>query len=83
MVDLDLEKFFDRVHHERLVARLEQRVKDPRLITLVRRMLNLAARKWRDDSGKTWLEMPPLLTLLPLIGHQREPLPITWAEHWQ
>ena len=23
---------------------------------------------------------PPLLTLLPLIGHQREPRPITWAE---
>jgi len=49
-------------------------------LTLVRRMLNLAARKWRDDNGKTWLETPPLLTLLPLIGHQREPRPITWAE---
>ena len=49
-------------------------------LTLVRRMLNLAARKWRDENGKTWLETPPLLTLLPLIGHQREPRPITWAE---
>ena len=49
-------------------------------LTLVRRILNLAARKWRDDNGKTWLETPPLLTLLPLIGHQREPRPITWAE---
>ena len=39
VVDLDLEKFFDRVHHERLVARLELRVKDPRLIQLIRRML--------------------------------------------
>jgi retron-type reverse transcriptase len=25
LVDLDLEKFFDRVHHQRLLARLEQR----------------------------------------------------------
>lgn len=39
VVDLDLEKFFDRVHHDRLVARLEQRVKDRQLINLIRRML--------------------------------------------
>jgi RNA-directed DNA polymerase len=39
VVDLDLEKFFDRVHHERLLARLGLRVSDPRLLTLVRRML--------------------------------------------
>jgi len=38
-VDLDLEKFFDRVNHDRLLARLEQRVKDRRLIHLIRRML--------------------------------------------
>ena len=49
-------------------------------LTLVRRILNLAARSWRDEQGKTWLETAPLLTLLPLIGHQREPRPITWAE---
>jgi RNA-directed DNA polymerase len=39
LVDLDLEKFFDRVHHDRLIARLELRVKDRRLIALIRRML--------------------------------------------
>jgi group II intron reverse transcriptase/maturase len=39
VVDLDLEKFFDRVHHDRLLARLGQRVKDRRLIDLIRRML--------------------------------------------
>jgi RNA-directed DNA polymerase len=39
VVDLDLEKFFDRVHHERLLARLGQRVRDRRLIVLIRRML--------------------------------------------
>jgi group II intron reverse transcriptase/maturase len=39
VVDIDLEKFFDRVHHERLLARLEQKVKDRRLIELIRRML--------------------------------------------
>ena len=39
VVDLDLEKFFDRVHHERLLARLGQRVKDRRLLRLIRQML--------------------------------------------
>jgi group II intron reverse transcriptase/maturase len=37
--DIDLEKFFDRVHHERLLARLQERVKDPSLVQLIRRML--------------------------------------------
>jgi group II intron reverse transcriptase/maturase len=39
VVDLDLERFFDRVHHQRLLSRLEQRVKDSRLIGLIRKML--------------------------------------------
>jgi RNA-directed DNA polymerase len=39
VVDLDLEKFFDRVHHERLLARLGIRVRDDRILTLVRKML--------------------------------------------
>ncbi|NOT82852.1 MAG: tyrosine-type recombinase/integrase [Gallionella sp.] len=47
---------------------------------LVRRILNLAARSWRDEDGKTWLETVPLITMLPLLGFQREPRPITWAE---
>jgi group II intron reverse transcriptase/maturase len=39
VVDLDLEKFFDRVHHQRLEARLEQRVEDRRIIRLIHRFL--------------------------------------------
>ena len=39
VVDLDLEKFFDRVHHDRLMARLAQRIKDRRLLRLIRQML--------------------------------------------
>ncbi|MHB8347998.1 MAG: tyrosine-type recombinase/integrase [Acidiferrobacterales bacterium] len=47
---------------------------------IVRRILNLAARDWRDDNGMSWLGTPPLITLLPLIGFQREPQPLTWAD---
>jgi integrase len=28
----------------------------------------------------TWLERAPKITLLPLVGHQREPRPISWME---
>jgi group II intron reverse transcriptase/maturase len=39
VVDLDLEKFFDLVCHQRLTARLAQRVSDRRLLVLIGRML--------------------------------------------
>jgi len=39
VVDIDLSKFFDRVHHQRLLARLGQRVDDGRVLKLVRLML--------------------------------------------
>jgi RNA-directed DNA polymerase len=39
VVDLDLEKFFDRVSHQRLMSRLSQRVDDKRLLVLIGQML--------------------------------------------
>ena len=39
VVDLDLEKFFDRVNHDVLMARIARRVKDKRLLRLLRRYL--------------------------------------------
>lgn len=39
VVDIDLEKFFDKVNHQRLMARLAQRVHDRRLLVLLGRML--------------------------------------------
>ena len=39
MVDIDLEKFFDRVCHQRLMSRLAQRVPDRRLLVLIGRLL--------------------------------------------
>lgn len=40
VVDLDLEKFFDRVNHDLLMGRLARRVSDTRVLTLVRAFLN-------------------------------------------
>jgi len=39
VVDLDIEKFFDRVNHDVLMARVARRVGDERLLKLIRRYL--------------------------------------------
>ena len=39
VVDLDLEKFFDRVNHDILMSRVARRVKDKRVLLLIRRFL--------------------------------------------
>ncbi|NBD96132.1 MAG: group II intron reverse transcriptase/maturase [Gammaproteobacteria bacterium] len=39
MVDMDLAKFFDRVNHDVLMARLARRIEDQRLLRLIRRYL--------------------------------------------
>ncbi len=40
IVDLDLEKFFDRVNHDRLLSRLATRITDKRVLALIRHCLN-------------------------------------------
>ena len=39
VVDLDLEKFFDRVHHDVLMSRVARKVGDKRMLGLIRRYL--------------------------------------------
>ena len=39
VVDLDLEKFFDRVNHDILMARVARKVKDKRILLVIRRYL--------------------------------------------
>jgi RNA-directed DNA polymerase len=40
VVDIDLSKFFDRVNHDRLMARLATRIRDKRVLKLIRSFLN-------------------------------------------
>jgi integrase len=78
----------DKIHDATLTPYVSKRLSDGRshktinlALAIVRRILNLASRSWRDEeSGKTWLETPPLIKLLPLVGFQREPRPISWTE---
>jgi RNA-directed DNA polymerase len=39
VVDLDLEKFFDRVNHDRLMMKLAEKVKDKKVLLLIRKYL--------------------------------------------
>ena len=50
-----------------------------RSLEVVRTILTRAARSYRDDDGRPWLEtMPPLIRMLPETP--RAPYPITWDE---
>jgi integrase len=85
------ELMLDQVHDGTLRKFVEQRLAEGLAhktinlsLGLVRRILNVAARKWRVDigGGKTapLLQQVPLLTMLALDGYQREPQPISWGE---
>lgn len=43
VVDLDLEKFFDRVNHDILMSRVARKVKDQRVLRLIRKYLQAGA----------------------------------------
>jgi RNA-directed DNA polymerase len=40
VIDLDLEKFFDRVNHDKLMSQIAKRIEDKRLLKLIRAFLN-------------------------------------------
>jgi len=67
LVDIDLEKFFDRVHHQRLMARLAERVTDKRVLVLIGQMLK--ARVVMPDGVKVSTEegVPQGGPLSPLL----------------
>jgi RNA-directed DNA polymerase len=77
VVDLDLEKFFDRVNHDMLMGRVAKRVKDKRLLKLIRAFLNAGVME-NGLVGPTEEGMPqgsplsPLLSNLVLDGLDRE-----------
>lgn len=48
-------------------------------LSLVRRICNLAAREWRLENGRTWLETAPLIRMLDQ-SDQRPPHPISWVQ---
>jgi Reverse transcriptase (RNA-dependent DNA polymerase) len=45
MIDLDFERFFDRVNHEKPLGQIAKRVEDKRLLKLIRAFLNAGVRE--------------------------------------
>jgi RNA-directed DNA polymerase len=77
VVDIDLEKFFDRVNHDILMSRIARQVKDDRVLKLIRRYLEAglmrngiaqARREGTPQGGP----LSPLLSNILLTDWDRE-----------
>src|SRR6202049_3734914 len=76
-VDLDLEKFFDRVSHDKLMARIETRVSDRRLLKLIRSFLKAGVMEGGlvspvDEGTPQGGPLSPLLSNIVLDELDRE-----------
>ena len=77
VVDLDLEKFFDRVNHDRLMAKIAARVSDKRLLQLIRSFLQAGVMEDGlvrpvDEGTPQGGPLSPLLSNLVLDEFDRE-----------
>jgi RNA-directed DNA polymerase len=68
VVDIDLERFFDRVNHDMLMARLARHVSDKRLLRIVRRFLE-AGMMWDGVCAERYEGMPQGGPLSPLLAN--------------
>jgi integrase len=80
--DLEVNRVHDRTLEpfiaDRVAAGVTATTID-RSLEVVRTILNRAARAYRDDDGRPWLDaVPPVITMLPETP--RLPYPITWEE---
>ena len=75
-----------RVHHDTLQPFVRSRFQTGtspgtinRDLAVVRRILNLAARLWRDESDRPWLDTTPLIQMLR-HPNKRQPYPLSIDE---
>jgi RNA-directed DNA polymerase len=68
VVDLDLEKFFDRVNHDSLMARVAARVTDKRVLRLIRAFLKSGVM---EDAWSVWWTRGPRKAVRSLPERKR------------
>lgn len=80
------ELYLDEVDDEALQPYIEDRLelgRAPRTINIalqrVVRVLNVCARKWRDETRKPWLRVVPMIEMLSEKS-RRQPYPLSWEE---
>src|SRR5580658_6098504 len=76
-VDLDLEKFFDRVSHDKLMAKIAERVSDKRMLKLIRTFLTAGVMEGGlvspvDEGTPQGGPLSPLLSNIVLDEFDRE-----------
>src|SRR6202044_1873287 len=74
------------VHHDTLQPYIQWRLDNNRSpgtinreLSVVRRILNVAARLWRDETNRPWLTTPPLIQMRR-HPNRRGPYPLSPAE---
>jgi RNA-directed DNA polymerase len=77
VVDLDLEKFFDRVNHDKLMAKMAERVSDKQLLKLIRAFLRAGVMEGGlvspvDEGTPQGGPLSPLLSNIVLDEFDRE-----------
>jgi RNA-directed DNA polymerase len=77
VVDLDLEKFFDRVNHDKLMAKIAERVSDKRMLKLIRTFLGAGVMEGGlvspvDEGTPQGGPLSPLLSNVVLDEFDRE-----------
>jgi RNA-directed DNA polymerase len=77
VVDLDLEKFFDRVNHDKLMAKIAERMSDQRMLTLIRVFLRAGVMEHGlvspvDEGTPQGGPLSPLLSNIMLDDFDRE-----------
>ena len=77
VVDLDLEKFFDRVNHDKLMAKIAERIGDQRLLKLIRNFLRAGVMENGlvgpvDEGTPQGGPLSPLLSNIMLDDFDRE-----------
>ena len=77
VVDIDLEKFFDRVNHDKLMGRVAERVRDKRMLKLIRAFLEAGVMEDGlvspiDEGTPQGGPLSPLLSNLVLDELDRE-----------
>ena len=80
--DMDISKVHMGTLQPYIETRKAQGIKSgtvARDLAVVRRILTLSARVWRDENNLPWIDTPPLLQL-PDWEDSAEPYPLTWEE---